>query len=62
MLIVEVKNGNIEKSLKNLKGKIIRTKQNAILFDRKEFVKPSVKIREGKKKAVYIQKLKSNKD
>jgi hypothetical protein len=62
MLIVEVKNGNIEKSLKNLKGKIIRTKQNVILFDRKEFVKPSVKIREGKKKAVYIQKLKSNKD
>jgi len=62
MLIVEVKNWNIEKSLKNLKGKIIRTKQNVILFDRKEFVKPSVKIREGKKKAVYIQKLKSNKD
>ena len=39
MLIVEVKKGNIEKALKDLKGKVIRTKQNAILFGKKEFTK-----------------------
>ena len=45
MLLVEVKKGNIEKALKDLKGKVIRTKQNSMLFERKEFVKPSVKKR-----------------
>ena len=40
MLYVEVKKGNIEKALKDLKGKVIRTKQNAKLFSRKEFTKP----------------------
>jgi len=62
MLIVEVKNGNIEKALKNLKGKVIKTKQSSILFDKKEFVKPSVIKRDETKKAIYIQKLKSKKD
>ena len=42
MLIVQVNNKNIEKSLKELKGKVIKTKQNAILFDQKEFIKPSI--------------------
>ena len=62
MLKVEVKKGNIEKALKELKGKVIKTKQNAILFDLKEFTKPSITKREENKKAVYIQKVKSNKD
>jgi small subunit ribosomal protein S21 len=62
MLIVEVKKSNIEKALKDLKGKVIRTKQNNILFERKEFVKPSVIKREENKKAVYIQKVKSKKN
>lgn len=62
MLKVEVKKGNIEKALKELKGKVIKTKQNAILFDRKEFIKPSITKREENKKAVYIQKVKSKKD
>ena len=36
MIIVEIKNNeNIEKSLKTLKSKIIKTKQNQILFNRK---------------------------
>ena len=35
MLIVEVKKGNIEKALKDLKGKVIKTKQNSVLFQRK---------------------------
>ena len=59
MLYVEVKKGNIEKVLKDLKGKVIRTKQNAKLFGRKEFVKPSVVKRAEIQKAAYIQKLKS---
>lgn len=62
MLIVEVKKSNIERALKDLKGKVIRTKQNSILFDRKEFVKKSVKNRSKKQKASYIQRLKSNLD
>lgn len=58
MLQVEVKNGNIEKALKDLKGKVIRTKQNTILFNRKEFTKPSILKRSQIKKASYIQKIK----
>lgn len=62
MLIVEVKKGNIEKALKDLKGKVIKTKQNSFLFGRKEFVKKSVTKRSEIQKAAYIQKLKSNND
>jgi len=62
MLLVEVKKGNIEKALKDLKGKVIKTKQNSVLFQRKEFVKPSVIKREENKKATYIQKVKSKKN
>ena len=62
MLIVEVKKGNIEKALKDLKGKVIKTKQNSVLFGRKEFVKKSIIKRAEVKKASYIQKLKSNND
>jgi small subunit ribosomal protein S21 len=59
MLFVEVKKGNIEKALKDLKGKVIRTKQNASLFNRKEFSKPSVVKRAERIKASYVQRLKS---
>ena len=60
MLIIEVKNSdNLEKALKNLKSKVIKTKQNQILFERKEFKKKSVKNREDLLKAIYKQK-KSN--
>jgi small subunit ribosomal protein S21 len=59
MLYVEVKKGNIERSLKELKGKVIRTKQNANLFSRKEFIKPSVIKRSELIKATYHQKIKS---
>jgi small subunit ribosomal protein S21 len=56
MLIVEIKNGeNIDKVLKILKSKVIKTKQNQILFDRKKFTKKSVKKRTQKLKAIYIQ-------
>jgi len=61
MLIVEIKNGeNIEKSLKSLKSKVIKTKQNQILFDRKEYKKKSVRKRTKILKAKYIQRKKLN--
>lgn len=62
MLIVTVKKGGIEKSLKLLKKKLINTNQNKILLNRKEYIKPSILNREKNKKAIYIQKLKLNKD
>lgn len=60
MLIVNVDKRGIEKALKELKSKVIKTKQNKNLFDRKEFVKESVKKRKEIQKAAYIQKLKSS--
>ena len=43
MLIVEIKNNeSIERALKTLKSKVIKTKQNQILFERKQFVKKSL--------------------
>ena len=62
MLIIEVKKGNIEKALKDLKGKVIINKQNSKLFGKKEFTKRSVENRSELNKAIYIQKLKSNND
>jgi small subunit ribosomal protein S21 len=62
MLIVNVdKRGGIEKALKELKSKVIKTRQNSLLNDRKEFTKKSVKKRQQKIKAIYVQKtFKSN--
>lgn len=57
MLIIQIKNGeNIEKALKTLKSKVIKTKQNQKLFDRKEFTKKSVVKRKKLLKAIYTQK------
>jgi len=60
MLIVEVKNNNIEKALKVLKGKVIKTKQLDILKNRKEFQKKSVIRRTEINKAKYIQRKKDS--
>lgn len=58
MLIVQIKNNDsIEKALKTLKSKVIKTKQNQILFERKQFVKKSLIKRIQKLKAIYKQKL-----
>ena len=56
MLIVVVK-GNIEKSLKELKGKVIKTKQTKKLLELKEFDKKSVAKRKKKLLAQYKQKI-----
>ena len=57
MLIVELKDCgyNLEKALKTLKSKVIKTKQTQILFERREFVKDSVKNRSKVLKASYIE-------
>lgn len=57
MLIIEIKNGeNIEKALKSLKSKVIKTRQNQILQERKEYKKRSVKKREQILKAIHKEK------
>lgn len=62
MLIVKLdKNTNIDKDLKLLKSKVIKTRQSSALVNRKEYEKKSVKKRKMIKKAIYIQKMK-NKD
>ena len=56
MLIVDVKQqGNIERALKLLKSKVIKTRQVRELQERKEYVKNSVKKRTKKLKAIYRQ-------
>lgn len=61
MLKVQVK-GNIEKSLKELKGKVIRTKQTKKLLELKEFEKKSVTKRRLKLIAQYKQQLRSREE
>ena len=59
MLIVDVNKGNIEKALKQLRSKVIRTKQLRQLRDRKQFTKPSATKRLQKQKAQYVKQRKN---
>ena len=61
MLKVEVKDKNINRALKELKSKFIKTKVTKQLLDRKNFKKKSVERREEVKRAIYREKGK-NKD
>lgn len=57
MIIIEIKNNeNLERALKTLKSKVIKTKQNQILFENKEYTKPSVKKRTAKLKAIFSER------
>lgn len=61
MLIVNIQNTeNLERALKTLKSKVIKTKQNQELLNRKEYVKPSVKKRKNLLKAIYTNKVKNS--
>jgi small subunit ribosomal protein S21 len=61
MIIIEIKNNeNIDKALKTLKSKVIKTKQTQTLFEKKEFVKKSIQKRKEKLKAIYTQKKRLN--
>jgi len=62
MLIVKINNGDLSKALKTLKSKVIKTKQNQMLFDKREFVKKSVVKRQQKLKATYVQKVRTSLD
>jgi small subunit ribosomal protein S21 len=57
MLIIDVKDGNIERALKAYKNKVKSVKQIEQLRDRKEFEKPSVSNRIKKQKAIRKEKL-----
>lgn len=56
MLIINVKRGDIEKSLKKLKNKVIKTKQNTELLFRKQYNKKSTIKREIINKARHREK------
>jgi small subunit ribosomal protein S21 len=59
MIIIKINQGNnIEKALKTLKSKVIKTKQNQILFEKREYTKKSVLRRTQILKAKYIQSIK----
>jgi small subunit ribosomal protein S21 len=60
MLIIDVKNGNIEQALKQYKRKVIKTKQIKNLRDRQQFTKKSVEKRDEFRKASYVQSLRTN--
>lgn len=53
MLIVKVNKGGIEKALKELKSKVIKTRQNNQLNEKKEYKKKSVKNRQILNKAKF---------
>lgn len=56
MLKVEVEK-NLDKALKSLKYKVIKTKQNDKIRENEQYTKKSVKKRKEKLKAQYIQQL-----
>ena len=58
MIIIKINQSNpLEKALKTLKSKVIKSKQNQILFDRRQYTKKSVIRRSQILKAKYIQSL-----
>jgi small subunit ribosomal protein S21 len=60
MLVIPVKEGeNIERALKKYKKKFEKTGVMRELRKRKEFIKPSVRIRQQRIKASYKQRMRS---
>ena len=60
MLIVKLnKKTSIEKALKQLKSKVIKTKQMREIRDRKYFTKPSEKKRLQIQKAKYVKQIRT---
>ena len=60
MLIIEVKGEKgLEYALRTYKQKVQKIKQIQKLREREEFVKPSVRKRKEKLKAIYSQKIKN---
>ena len=60
MIIINLENEkNIESALRTYKNKVQKTKQVQKLRERQEFVKPSVKKRTERLKAIYVQQIKN---
>jgi len=57
-IYVKVKD-DLSKALKILKGKVIKSRTLQEVKEREEYIKPSVKRRTNKKKAIYKQHLKT---
>ncbi|HPE33558.1 MAG TPA: 30S ribosomal protein S21 [Bacteroidales bacterium] len=63
MIIVPVKEGeNIDRALKKYKRKFEKTGVVRELRERQKFTKPSVKNREERLRAIYIQKLRNQEE
>jgi len=63
MIIVPVKEGeNIERALKKYKRKFEKTGVIKEVRERQKFTKPSIKKREARMKAIYIQQLRNAED
>ncbi len=61
MLIIKQEKGeNIERMLKRFKKKFEKTKVLKELRARQAYIKPSIKNREERKKAIYVQSLKKD--
>lgn len=60
MLIIKIKDGNLNKGLKELKVKFSKSKVVKELQERKEYTKKSVRIRKTKLNAKYRQKKQDN--
>ncbi len=58
MIVIPIKEGeNIERALKKFKRKFEKTGVVKELRTRQAYIKPSIKRREEKKKAIYVQKI-----
>ncbi len=63
MIIIPVKEGeNIDRALKKLKRKFEKTGVVKELRERQKYSKPSVKKRQEKLKAIYVQEMHRNMD
>ena len=62
MLIVEVKHSKIEKALKMMSRKTIKTKLLPTLKENRYYIKKSQRKREQNKKAIYLQQKSDQED
>ena len=62
MLIIPVVKGNIDRALKSFKSKFKKTGTLKELRERKQFIKPSLKNKLAKEKAILKQKYKEEND
>ena len=60
MLIVKVKKNDIERAIKKLKSKVIKTRQNSHLNERREYTKKSVLRRQEINRAIFRQNFQTN--